>query len=103
VDWDPSLRLSSLFVAPAITSPSSHTVHIGPFDSFLIRSKANPAAAVTESGALPAGLSFAVGTGGAATLSGTAQAGTAGTCPVVVTATNGGAPSAVQHLTLTVR
>ena len=94
---------SHLFVAPAITSSSSHTFHIGRFESFLIRSKANPSAGLTESGALPGGLTFAAGTGGTAMLSGTAQAGTAGTYPVVITAANGGAPDAVQRVTLTVR
>ena len=54
-----------------------------------------PAPTITESGALPAGVTFSAGS-----LSGTPTAG--GIFPITFTASNGAVPPAVQHFTLTV-
>ena len=53
-------------------------------------------------GALPAGITFVDNNDGTATLAGTAAAGTGGTYPLVVTASNGVSPNATQSFTLTV-
>ena len=60
-----------------------------------------PAVSLGETGALPAGISF-VAANGSATLSGTPAAGTAGTYPITLTASNGTSPDATQTFTLTV-
>jgi hypothetical protein len=75
--------------APAITSPDSAS------------SSGYPSRSLSETGALPAGVSF-VAADGSATLSGTPAAGTAGTYPVTLTASNGTSPDATQTFTLTV-
>ena len=61
-----------LFVAPTIRSRSSKTFPVGTATSFVVKSKANPTAAMTESGSLPAGITFVDEGNGQATLSGTA-------------------------------
>ena len=91
-----------LFVAPTIRSRSAKTYRVGTATSFTVKSKANPTAGLTETGTLPAGVTFADQGNGIALLSGTAQTGTEGTYPLVITAANGGVPDAVQHFTLTV-
>lgn len=58
---------------------------------------------MTETGSLPAGLSFTATGSGDATIAGAAGPGTSGTYPLVITAANGGAPTAVQNFTLTVK
>ena len=57
---------------------------------------------VTESGALPAGLTFTAGTDGTATISGAPGAGTAGSYPVTISATNASGGTATLALTITV-
>ena len=59
-----------------------------------------PAATITESGALPAGLSFAANGNGTATIAGTAS--TAGTYPVSLSATNASGSTSTLALTITV-
>jgi hypothetical protein len=56
----------------------------------------------SETGALPSGVKFTDNGDGTATLSGTPAAGTGGTYPVTITATNGVSPDATQSFTLTV-
>ena len=58
-----------------------------------------PAPAVTEAGALPAGISFDPASG---VLSGTPAAGTMGSYVVIFTAQNGVAPNASQNFTLNI-
>ena len=55
---------------------------------------------LTESGALPSGVTFTDNKNGTATLSGTTTA--AGTYPLTLTAANGVLPNATQSFTLTV-
>jgi hypothetical protein len=58
---------------------------------------------LSESGSLPSGVSFIDNGDGTATLSGTPVAGSAGTYPIVIAASNGVSPEATQSFTLTVQ
>jgi len=87
-------------VAPAITSATSATSTVGAAFSFTVTTTGAPAPALTESGALPAGLTFKGNGDGTATISGTPAAGSGGSYPITITATNA-AGSATQNLTLT--
>jgi hypothetical protein len=86
---------------PAMTSASSATATAGSAFSFGFTSSGYPAPAITESGTLPSGVTFADLVAGTATLSGTAAAGGAGSYPLTITATNS-AGQAVQTFTLVV-
>ena len=88
--------------APAITSTGASTFTAGQPGTFTVMTTGFPAAAVTESGALPGGLSFNPGTGGTATLSGSPVSGTGGTYAFTITASNGVTPVATQSFMLTV-
>jgi hypothetical protein len=88
--------------APAITSASSATFTVGSSGSFTVTSTGNPTSTIAEAGSLPSGVSFAAHANGTATLSGTPAAGTGGTYPITITATNGISPQASQSFTLTV-
>ena len=95
------------------TSPSSRSpsalLHLGDVDhgqrrqgvSFGIDTTGYPTATIAESGALPTGVQFSVGTGGTATLSGDPASGTGGTYQLKLKATNS-AGSVTQTFTLTV-
>jgi hypothetical protein len=88
--------------APAITSAASTTFTVGTQGSFSVLTTGSPTAAVTESGALPSGVTFADNGDGTATLAGTPAAATSGSYPITITAANGVSPDATQHFTLTV-
>src|SRR5205085_4077250 len=60
------------------------------------------AVTLTETGALPAGLTFTDNHNGTATITGTPAVGTGRNYPVQITASNGAAPDATQNFTLTV-
>src|ERR1019366_7217167 len=81
--------------APAITSASSTTFTEGAAGSFTVTATGSPTPTITESGALPTGVTFNAGV-----LSGTPTAN--GTFPITFTASNGVLPNAVQNFTLTV-
>jgi len=89
--------------APQITSANSTTFTVGNNGSFTVTSVGSPTASVSETGALPSGVTFVDNQDGTATLSGTLAAGTAGSYPITITATNGVAPAATQSFTLTVK
>lgn len=57
---------------------------------------------ISESGALPGGVTFTDNNNGMATLAGTPNAGTGGIYPITITADNGVTPNATQNFTLTV-
>jgi Tol biopolymer transport system component len=96
-DWGPSQGQP-----PAITSVSSTSVGMRtPFD-FHVTTSGAPTASVSESGALPAGVTFVDNGDGTADLSGSAAAGTAGTYPITITASNGVGSPAGQPFVLTV-
>jgi len=88
--------------APAITTASSTTFTVGTPGSFTVTATGFPHPSLTESGNLPAGVSFHDNGNGTATLSGTPAAGTAGTYPLILTASNGVGSPATQSFTLTV-
>ena len=94
----------TLFIdeASAITSASSATATEGSALSFKVKTTGYPSATVTESGSLPTGVQFAAKANGTATISGTPSAGTGGSYPITLTASNGiGSPS-TQDFVLTV-
>jgi Putative Ig domain len=88
--------------APTITSANSATFTVGAAGSFPVTTTGAPTAAITESGALPSGVTFVDNGNGTATLAGTPGTGTNGSYPITITAANGGSPNAVQSFTLTV-
>jgi type II secretory pathway pseudopilin PulG len=85
--------------APTITSPAATTFGVGTAGSFTVTATGYPAPTLSESGTLPAGISFNAASGA---LSGTPAAGTGGTYRITFTSTNL-AGTANQSFTLTVR
>ncbi len=83
--------------APVITSANNATFTIGNFGSFTVTRTGFPAPSVSQSGALPSGVSFT-----ASVLSGTPANGSVGTYPLQFTATNGIGSDDVQNFSLTV-
>lgn len=95
----------SLFLdqAPAITSKAAKVVRIGSLFTASIKATGYPLATLTETGALPSGVSF-VSTGfGTATLGGIPATGSAGTYPITITANNGVGSPATQSFSLVVK
>ncbi len=88
--------------APSITSPSTATFTTGTAGTYTVTTTGYPAATITESGALPSGLTFTANTNGTATIAGTPAAGTNGTYPVTISATNISGSTATLSLTITV-
>ncbi|OWK41907.1 Fibronectin type III domain protein [Fimbriiglobus ruber] len=89
--------------APSITSAAATTLTVGTAGTFTVATGHDfPTATLTETGALPAGVTFVDSGDGTATLAGTPAAGTGGTYSLTVTAANGVAPDATQAFTLTV-
>ena len=88
--------------APAITSANTTTFTVGQAGSFTITTTGNPTAGITETGSLPAGVTFTDNANGTATLAGTPQAGTGSAYSLTFTAANGVSPNATQGFTLTV-
>jgi Bacterial Ig-like domain (group 3)/Putative Ig domain len=88
--------------APAITSDDATTFTVGSAGTFSITTSGFPNASLSETGALPGGVTFLDNGDGTATLSGTPAAGTVGVFTVTLTASNGVAPDASQDFILTV-
>jgi hypothetical protein len=84
--------------APAITSMNSTTFTSSMTGSFSVTASGYPTPTFSESGSLPSGVSLTP----AGVLSGTPPAGTSGTYPIVITASNSLSPSATQAFTLIV-
>jgi streptogramin lyase len=89
-------------VAPAITSPASASAGFREPLSFTVTTTGTPTAAITETGALPAGITLTDNGDGTATIAGVPAAGSAGSYPITLTASNGISPDATQAFTLTV-
>jgi hypothetical protein len=86
--------------SPTITSANNTTFTVGTAGTFTVTATGTPASfTFSESGALPAGVSFDNSTG---VLSGTPARGTGGVYSLVITASNGVAPDATQNFTLTI-
>jgi hypothetical protein len=90
-------------ISPVITSGSSATFQVGNRGSFTISASGVPAPSLSEAGALPSGVSFTDNGDGTAAVSGTPAAGSGGTYPLTLTASNGISPDASQNFTLTVQ
>jgi large repetitive protein len=88
--------------APAITSGSSTTFTVGTAGSFTVTTTGTPTPSLTESGALPGGVTFKDNGNGTATLSGTPGSGSGGTYTLTITANNGVGTAATQSFTLKV-
>ena len=88
--------------ACSITGPESTTFTTGLAGSFTVTSTGSPTCALSETGTLPAGVTFKDNKDGTATLAGTPAADTGGTYTVTITARNGVTPAATQAFTLTV-
>src|SRR6266853_1584488 len=84
-------------VAPAITSLTSKTFTVGTAGTFTVTATGTPAPTLSETGSLPAGVTFNTTTH---VLSGTPTV--SGTFPITFMAANGTLPNATQSFTLTV-
>ena len=85
--------------APAITSANSATFTVGTSGTFTVTATSYPAASITESGALPSGITYVNNNNGTGTLSGKATV--SGIYPITFTAQNGVGAAATQSFTLT--
>jgi hypothetical protein len=85
--------------APAITSVASTTFTVGTSGTFMVGATGFPTPTLTESGALPGGVTFDTASG---ELSGTPDAGTGGVYPITFGASNGVGTDATQSFVLTV-
>ena len=92
----------TVYQVPAITSANSATFTVSTAGSFTVTATGYPTAALSENGALPSGVTFIANSNGTATLAGTPAAGTAGTYPITITASNGMGTNAMQTVQLTV-
>lgn len=87
---------------PAITSADTATFKVSVAGSFTITTTGYPSAAISETGAVPAGLTLTDNGNGTATLTGTPAVGSGGSTTIAVTAGNGVSPAASQTLTIVV-
>jgi Putative Ig domain len=88
--------------APAITSANAATFTTGTLGTFTVTTTGSPNAALSESGALPSGVTFTDNGNGTATLAGTPASTATGNFPITITANNGVGTPAAQSLVLTV-
>ncbi len=89
--------------SPAFTSATATTFSVGSAGTFTVTTVATPTVtAITQTGTLPAGVTFADLGNGTATIAGAPAGGTGGTYPLTLTATNGVGTPSVQTFTLTV-
>jgi len=85
-----------------ITSAASATATAGSPFSFTVTTAGSQTPSVSETGALPTGVTFIDNGDGTATLAGTPAVGQQGSYPITITASNGGANSVTQSFKLTV-
>jgi hypothetical protein len=86
--------------APAITSAATTTFTAGQNNSFTVTTTGFPAATLTKTGTLPAGVTLVSNGDGTATLKGQPAAGTHGTFAFTITASDGVLPNAMQSFVL---
>jgi VCBS repeat-containing protein len=84
------------------TSALTTTFAAGSAGTFTVTTSGNPVPAITQTGTLPAGVTFTDNGDGTATLAGTPGAGSGGSYALTFTADNGGATRPTQSFTLTV-
>ncbi len=94
--------LTILGAPPVLTSAGSVTLTAGSAGSFTVTTSGTPMPALSETGALPAGVTFTDNGNGTATLGGAPLGGTGALYYILITASNGISPDAVQNFTLTV-
>jgi hypothetical protein len=94
-----TLTVNQASVAPAITSAKSTTFTVGTAGTFTVTATGSPTPTLSETGTLPAGVTFTAATG---VLAGTPAPGAAGSYPITFTAHNGVGTDATQSFTLTV-
>jgi hypothetical protein len=89
---------------PAILASSNNpTIFVvGATGTYTFVASGTPMPTLSESGALPLGLTFVNNENGTATLSGTPAAGMGGTYPIAVNAQNGSGAAATQNFNLNV-
>ena len=93
--------IANLVPGPAaITSADNTTFFADQHGAFTVTTSGSPTASLTETGALPDGVTFVDNQNGTATLAGTPT--TTGTFSFTITATNGIGGNATQNFTLTV-
>ncbi|HEX3565501.1 MAG TPA: IPT/TIG domain-containing protein, partial [Acidimicrobiales bacterium] len=94
--------MTQLDGAAAITSASSSSFTAGTGGFFTVTTTGTPIPTVTESGALPSGVTFHANSNGTASLSGTPGTDTGGTYPITFSADNGVDTPDNQSFTFTV-
>ena len=92
----------SVLQAPGITSSAGTTFTVGQAGTFTVTTTGVPNSTLSETGPLPPGVTFTDNGDGTATIAGIPGAGSGGTYPFTITATNGVDPAATQSFTLTV-
>ncbi len=97
-----TVNVSVTGTAPAITSASTKVFTVGSANTFTVVASGMPAPTLSESGALPSGITFANNGGGVATLSGTPGAGSSASNALTFTAHNAVSPDATQNFTLVI-
>ncbi len=86
----------------SITSGSSATFTAGSAGSFTVMSTGDPTPMLSETGSLPAGITFMDNGDGTASLAGSPSATSGGSYPITITAHNGVGQDATQSFTLVV-
>jgi hypothetical protein len=100
-DMNITLQEVATTVAPTITSTASAQANAGAPFSYTITTTGDPVPTLTRTGALPAGVTFTNNGDGTATLAGYIAAGTSGTFPLTLTASNS-VGTATQSFVLTI-
>jgi hypothetical protein len=88
--------------AGSITSADHVTFQVATSNTFSVTTVGYPAPSLSESGALPTGVTFTDNGDGTATLAGTPASGTSGNYPLLLTAHNGVGSDGTQNFSLTV-
>lgn len=92
-----------VFQAPTMKGRLHSHAHVGSPYSASVTAKGYPLPTISESGALPPGIVFTNDASAAATLTGTPDAGSAGTYPITITASNGEGSPVSRSFNLVVR
>src|SRR5262249_568817 len=87
---------------PAFTSRNSTALTLGTSGLFAVLTTGFPAPSLTETGALPGGVTFTDNGNGSGKLAGIATTGAANSFPITFTASNGSGSPTTQSFTLTV-
>jgi len=92
----------TITAGPAITSAASTSFTAGQSGSFTVTTNGLPLPTLSQTGALPSGMTFTDNGNGTATIAGTPPAGSQGSYPLTLTAANGAGPNGVQNFSLVV-